>query len=92
MEMNDTEIEQKIKQYRSKLQELTLEVAKNEERLKTKDEERQKILSRIQSIYPDFTEDNLEVEMDKLKNQLEADMTVFEMELYESLRKIEANK
>lgn len=90
--MNDPEIEQKIKQYRSKLQELTLEVAKNEERLKTKDEERQKILSRILAIYPDFTEDNLEVEMDKLKNQLEADMTVFEMELYESLRKIEANK
>jgi hypothetical protein len=87
MPMSDIEIEKKIKSYRSKLKELELEVVKQEERMKSKQEEKERLLVKIKDIYPEFIEENLENDIEKLQNQLEVDMSMFEAELQDAYRK-----
>lgn len=90
--MTDEEIEFKIKDLRAKLKELEIEKVKDEERVRSKTEERNKLISQLKEKYPEIDINNLESEREKVKAQLESEMLLFETELQRIEQEIAKNR
>ena len=90
--MNNDEIEKKIKQYKKQIRDFELEIAKDEERLKSQNEAKSVIMAEIENLIPGFDPKNLEQDIILMESQLEADMRLLEMELDNVRKQIEENK
>lgn len=90
--MNLNEAEQKLKKLQESLKYLEIQLAKEEQKLKTKEEERQKILLKLKESYPDLDPEKIDEEIQKLESGLEKDILEFENDLNRLFDQIEENK
>lgn len=79
--MTNEQIEQKIKSFKSKLKEIELQIARDEQKLTSKQEEELKIKEKLIQLYPSIDLDNLDVELQKIETTLEAEILAYEQEL-----------
>jgi chromosome segregation ATPase len=89
--MTNDEIEAKIKEYKKSIKNIELQVAKDEQRLVTQEEEKQKILKQILELNPGFDVNNLETELKRIEEELERELNDFEQDLKRVQKQIAEN-
>lgn len=81
MNLTSEQIEKKIKDFKTKIKEFEIQIAKDEQRLSSKQEEENKIQTKLLELYPEIDLDNLKEEVQKIEAQLEAELLCYENEL-----------
>lgn len=89
--MNSEQIEKKIKEFKSKINDMTIQIAKDEQKLSSKQEEEEKIRTKLVELYPGIDLSNLKGEVEKIEAQLEGEIALYENELKSIQSTLEQN-